>query len=48
MHFIDFFINQNSRFLNSFFIRQDEGWQMGIMQNDGRKGVFPENFTRRF
>ncbi|XP_059151220.1 myc box-dependent-interacting protein 1-like [Physella acuta] len=26
---------------------QDDGWQMGIKQSDGSKGVFPENFTRR-
>nr|KAG5703753.1 hypothetical protein BaRGS_009551 [Batillaria attramentaria] len=26
---------------------QDEGWQMGVKQKDGLKGVFPENFTRR-
>ncbi|CAL1536756.1 unnamed protein product [Lymnaea stagnalis] len=26
---------------------QDDGWQMGIKQSDGVKGVFPENFTQR-
>ncbi|KAL8621743.1 hypothetical protein ACOMHN_061878 [Nucella lapillus] len=26
---------------------QDDGWQLGIKQRDGLKGVFPENFTRR-
>ncbi|GFN75963.1 Amphiphysin [Plakobranchus ocellatus] len=26
---------------------QDDGWQMGIKQSDGIKGVFPENFTVR-
>ncbi|KAK3787682.1 hypothetical protein RRG08_031911 [Elysia crispata] len=26
---------------------QDDGWQMGIKQSDGIKGVFPENFTTR-
>ncbi|XP_025082260.1 uncharacterized protein LOC112556965 isoform X1 [Pomacea canaliculata] len=26
---------------------QDEGWQMGVRQKDGIKGVFPENFTRQ-
>ncbi|RUS91234.1 hypothetical protein EGW08_001040, partial [Elysia chlorotica] len=26
---------------------QDDGWQMGIKQSDGVKGVFPENFTTK-
>ncbi|KAH9523866.1 hypothetical protein Btru_047269 [Bulinus truncatus] len=26
---------------------QDDGWQMGIKMSDGRKGVFPENFTQQ-
>ena len=26
---------------------QDDGWLMGISTKTGRKGVFPENFTRR-
>lgn len=26
---------------------QDDGWQMGVKQKDGLKGVFPENFTRK-
>ncbi|XP_074652169.1 myc box-dependent-interacting protein 1-like isoform X2 [Tubulanus polymorphus] len=26
---------------------QDDGWQMGIIESTGRKGVFPENFTKK-
>ncbi|XP_070174785.1 streptococcal hemagglutinin-like isoform X2 [Littorina saxatilis] len=26
---------------------QDDGWQLGIKEKDGMKGVFPENFTKR-
>lgn len=26
---------------------QDEGWLMGILDDSGLKGVFPENFTKR-
>ncbi|GAU88482.1 hypothetical protein RvY_01174 [Ramazzottius varieornatus] len=26
---------------------QDEGWLMGVKESDGRKGVFPANFTKQ-
>lgn len=26
---------------------QDEGWLMGISTKTGKKGLFPENFTRK-
>lgn len=24
----------------------DEGWIMGVVESSGRKGLFPENFTK--
>ena len=29
-----------------FFLLQEEGWLMGVMQSTGQKGMFPANFTR--
>ena len=26
---------------------QDDGWLLGVKKSDGKKGVFPENFTKR-
>lgn len=26
---------------------QDEGWLMGILSSSGKRGVFPQNFTRK-
>ena len=28
-------------------ISQDVGWLAGVKVSDGRRGVFPENFTKR-
>jgi hypothetical protein len=35
----------NYRFFS--FLLQDDGWLLGVKKSDGKKGVFPENFTKR-